>query len=178
MAAVIGRLAALEVKQGHIKRMVGKLADTIQSNFERLNWSFNQVVGQLTAMEDPLVSQQTTMAQTLELTSDLRYKEGFEKIEGAYAALLKGAHNLQAMLGELKGFIFELNTENVRHLSSTRLQEYLELVQTEAPRLACGPGAGQLRGDREGQVPDHCQTPRQLCGGLQAGAARVGVVQQ
>ena len=118
MAAVIGRLAALEVKQGHIKRMVGKLADTIQSNFERLNWSFNQVVGQLTAME-----------QTLELTSDLRYKEGFEKIEGAYAALLKGAHNLQAMLGELKGFIFELNTENVRHLSSTRLQEYLELVQ-------------------------------------------------
>ena len=129
MAAVIGRLAALEVKKGHIKRMVGKLADTIQSNFERLNWSFNQVVGQLTAMEDPLVSQQTTMAQTLELTSDLRYKEGFEKIEGAYAALLKGAHNLQAMLGELKGFIFELNTENVRHLSSTRLQEYLELVQ-------------------------------------------------
>ena len=126
---VIGRLAAIEVKQGRFNRMMGKLADTVQSNFERLNWSFDQVAGQLAAMEEQLVGQQATMAQILEMTTDLRYKEGIEKIEGAFETLLKGSHNLQSTLDELKGFIFELNTENARHLSSKKIDEYLTLVQ-------------------------------------------------
>ena len=135
-AAVIGRLAAIEVKQGRFNRimgrfnsMMGKLTDTVQSNFERLNWSFDQVAGQLAAMEEQLVGQQATMTQILEMTTDLRYKEGIEKIEGAFETLLKGSHNLQSTLDELKGFIFELNTENARHLSSKKIDEYLTLVQ-------------------------------------------------
>ena len=126
---MIGRLAAIEVKQGRFNRMMGKLADTVQSNFERLNWSFDQVAGQLAAMEEQLVGQQATMTQILEMTTDLRYKEGIEKIEGAFETLLKGSHNLQSTLDELKGFIFELNTENARHLSSKKIDEYLTLVQ-------------------------------------------------
>ena len=133
---MIGRLAAIEVKQGRFNRMMGrfnrmmgKLTDTVQSNFERLNWSFDQVAGQLAAMEEQLVGQQATMTQILEMTTDLRYKEGIEKIEGAFETLLKGSHNLQSTLDELKGFIFELNTENAYHLSSKKIDEYLTLVQ-------------------------------------------------
>jgi hypothetical protein len=67
---------------------------------------------------------------------NLRYKAGIEKIEAAYNTLMKGSHNLKPTLDELKGFIFELNTENSQNLNMKKIKEYLELVRREKGKQA------------------------------------------
>jgi hypothetical protein len=119
------------VEQKQLKSMVGEFNDTVQSGFEQVNKSFAQVFGKLEAIENQLAGQREAMAQILEVVTDLRYKAGIEKIEAAYTTLMKGSHNLQSTLEELKGFIFELNTENSQNLNIKKIREYLKLVRRE-----------------------------------------------
>ena len=116
--------------------MVGELSDTVKVGFEQLNAAFTEVFGELEAIEGQLAGQRETMSQILEVVTDLRYKAGIEKIEAAYNTLMKGAHNLKSTLDELKGFIFELNTENSQNLNIKKVREYLELVRREKGKQA------------------------------------------
>ena len=136
LASMGGQLSNLELQQSQLKGMVGELSDTVKTGFERLNESFAEVFGELEAIEGQLANQRETMSQILEVVTDLRYKAGIEKIEAAYNTLMKGSHNLKATLDELKGFIFELNTENSQNLNSKKIREYLELVRREKGKKA------------------------------------------
>jgi hypothetical protein len=49
---------------------------------------------------------------------------------------MTGSHNLKPTLDELKGFIFELNTENSQNLNMKEIKKYLELVQREKGKQA------------------------------------------
>lgn len=136
IASMSGQLSSIQLQQNQLKGMVGELSDTVKSGFDQLNASFGQVFGQLEAIEDQLAGQRETMSHILEVVTDLRYKAGIEKIEAAYNTLMKGSHNLKSTLDELRGFIFELNTENSQNLNSKKMREYLELVRREKGKKA------------------------------------------
>jgi hypothetical protein len=129
-------LSGLQLGQKQLKGMVIKLSDTVEVGFDQLNASFAQVFGKLETIESQLAGQRETMFQILKVVTDLRYKAGIEKIEAAYNTLMKGSHNLKSTLDELKGFIYELNTENSQNLNMKKIKEYLELVRRKKGKKA------------------------------------------
>jgi hypothetical protein len=131
-----GQLSGIQLGQNQVKSMVGELSGTVKSGFEQLNNSFAQVFGELEAIESQLAGQREIMSQVLEVITDLRYKAGIEKIEAAFDTLMKGSHNLKSTLDALKGYIFELNTENSQNLNIKKIREYLELVRREKGKKA------------------------------------------
>jgi len=114
-----------------MKGIVGALSNTVQSGFQRMQNSFSKVYGKLESVENSLAQQREKASLILEVVTDVRYKTGIEKIEAAYNTLMKGSHNMKSTLGELKGFIYELNTENSQNLNSKRVKEYLKIVRKE-----------------------------------------------
>jgi hypothetical protein len=95
----------------------------------QFNNSFDQVVGELRAIEHQLADQRVDIEQILEVVTDLKYKAGIEKIEAAYRVLLKGWHNRKKTLEKLGSFIYELDTLKEQHLNMKKVRDYLALVQ-------------------------------------------------
>jgi hypothetical protein len=89
--------------------------------------AFNHVSQKLEAIKGQLADQQKAISQISDMVNDIRYKEGIETIEAAYTTLLKGKHNLQSTLDNLKGSIFWLDTMNSRDLNINKIKAYLDL---------------------------------------------------
>jgi hypothetical protein len=90
----------------------------------------------LRAIEGQLANQREAISHILEVVTDLRYKAGIERIEGAYNTLMKGSRNLKSTLKEMEGFIFELNTANSMYLNIHKLRNYLDMVRKEKGQQA------------------------------------------
>ncbi len=108
-----------------------KLAYDVQSGFNKLNAALAQVSNQLKEIKGRLDAQQEAINVILELVTNIRYKEGMEKIQAAYFTLLEGSHDLENTLQEMSSFIYELNTDNNQHLCLPKIKEFLDLIRNK-----------------------------------------------
>ena len=77
---------------------------------------------------EELVDVKNIINHTYQLVRDTRYRDGIEKIEGAYDTFLNGLSNLEDTLNDLKGYMFELQVLGYQNLKPQRVREYLRAI--------------------------------------------------
>ena len=76
-------------------------------------------------ISDELVDMKSIINHTYQLVRDVRYRDGIEKIEGAYDTFLDGLNNLEDTLNDFRGYMIELQVHGNQNLKPQRIREYL-----------------------------------------------------
>lgn len=88
-------------------------------------------------IEESLVDVKNIVDHTYQIVRDARYRDGIEKIDGAYQIFLKGSNNLEATITLLENFMYELQVLAVQNLNGQRLREYLKAIQLTEDSNVC-----------------------------------------
>ena len=68
---------------------------------------------------------------TYQLVRDVRYRDGIEKIEGAYENFLRGAINLGNTLNKLEGYMYGVEVLACQNLSPQIVLEYHRAIMED-----------------------------------------------
>jgi hypothetical protein len=125
----------------HINEEIKKPNPEILDNFELIK---TEVQSSALAMsmdmrkiERDLADVKQIVDHTYQLVRDSRYRDGIEKIDGAYQIFTKGLHNLEATFNKLENYIYELEVLAEQNLNCQRIREYLRAIRLTEDNDVC-----------------------------------------
>ena len=122
----------LESIREEIAHPQSEMLNDFQSIKEEVQIASKVMASEMQNIERDLKDVKNIVDCTYEMVKDIRYRDGIEKIDGAYQVFLKGSNNLEATIHTLEHFMYELQVLAVQNLNPTRIREYTkEILMTE-----------------------------------------------
>ena len=120
----------IEQKLGEIKNeMQQPRPETIQ-DFELIRAEVQAtalaISNDMRKIDDDLSDIKNIIDRTYQIVTDIRYRDGIEKVDTAYQIFIKGANNLEETFKELASFWYELQVYSEQNLNIPRLRDYLK----------------------------------------------------
>jgi len=136
-------ISQLEGQTGMIKELLEHKLETLREEMKRphseiledfdivkkeVQSSASAMTQHMNAIGEELVDMKNIINHTYQLVRDTRYRDGIEKIEGAYETFINGLNNLEDTLKDLRGYMFELQVHCNQNLKPQRIREYLRAI--------------------------------------------------
>ena len=91
--------------------------------------SFSEVNNDIKEINQELGCMKNLVTGTYEIAVNLEFKQDIEMVESSFRTFLKGSHDMQGVMEELKAYIYELNTKADQSLDPAKLQNYLHILK-------------------------------------------------
>lgn len=127
----------LEAVREEMKNPHSEVLEDLQLVKKEVQVSASAMTHHMQNIGKEMVDMKNIINHTYQLVRDVRYRDGIEKIEGAYDTFIDGLNNLEDTLSDLKGYVFELQVHGYQNLKPQRIQEYLRaILVTESVEMA------------------------------------------
>ena len=118
----------LEKLREDMKRPYTEIREDLDAVKDEIQACFSEMTPHMRNISEELADVKNIISHTYQLVRDIRYRDGIEKIEGAYENFLRGANNLENTLSNLSGYIYELEVLACQNLNPQRVKEYLRAI--------------------------------------------------
>ena len=115
----------LEDLREEMKKPYSEIREDLDVVKEEIQVGFSKITPQMRNISEELADVKSIINHTYQLVRDIRYRDGIEKIEGAYENFLRKSNNLENTLNNLGGYIYELEVLACQNLNPQRVREYL-----------------------------------------------------
>jgi len=129
---------------GVVKRALAKELESIKEDMQKpqteliedihvikkeLQNTAAELAKDMATVEEDLQLTKEIVLRTYNLVVDIRYKDGVERIDGAFKVFVKGARNLETTFSEMKGFLFEMQTVAEQSFAPEKIRGYLKAMK-------------------------------------------------
>ena len=118
----------LEKLREDMKHPYTEIRTDLDAVKDEIQACFSDMTPHMRNISEELADMKNIISHTYQLVRDIRYRDGIEKIEGAYENFLRGANNLENTLSNLSGYIYELEVLACQNLNPQRVREYLRAI--------------------------------------------------
>ena len=118
----------LEKLREDMKHPYTEIREDLDAVKDEIQACFSDMTPHMRNISEELADMKNIISHTYQLVRDIRYRDGIEKIEGAYENFLRGANNLENTLSNLSGYIYELEVLACQNLNPQRVREYLRAI--------------------------------------------------
>lgn len=95
---------------------------------EEVESSLKTIQTEMNSIQDDITDIKDIVQMTFALALDIRFRDGIEGVDAAYEVFIQGAANVELTLKTLENYIFELQTNAIKTLSTQRIRSYLQAV--------------------------------------------------
>ena len=118
----------LEALREEMKRPQTEILEDFELVKREVQSSASAMTHHMQHINDELADMKNIINHTYQLVRDQRYRDGIEKIEGAYETFLDGLNNLEDTLNDFKNYMVELQVHGYQSLKPPRIREYLRSI--------------------------------------------------